>query len=542
MKRILIFLLLPMAAIFGRCAPDVPEPETGRLAVTFDVDDIATASRGMIPAQEGETTVKNLRLLFFEHEPDASGRFVKSLSFADAAMNWQHNITFDGDIVESRSYTILAVANAPEGEYNGLTERQAINSMKAQVSGVGTDEKNNSSAIDPAALIMTARVVRAARQNAVTINLTRAVVRFDVENAVRSEYDLVSASIWGAVTESPLWHDRVIPSAPRTERFYGITRQSGFDDIERGLYAFGNYVANPQLTDRITTCLILGLKPAGYDLSQTTYYRVNVNHDESPQNLVRNHVYRIRIEKVVGLGADTEYDAWTKASARLKVSIDGWNSDDGGMIKTDGQNVLIMPVKRVGLDGAGDEREYSIFTKGNGILTVSKSRLPEGIDVELRGNILSVKASGLPKDLAERRGSVEVSYAGLRGEILFVQSADNSRFLTLNRYEIPDFDPVGRTWIKDKIPFTVSASGAWKATIYNLSEDGDNPGFSFEKSGAPVTVLRSSNNPYGNAFQIYTTGSNPEPDKARHGFMVVSLNNGDDSFDRVVVLTQAAGR
>jgi hypothetical protein len=577
-------LLLSVVAAFVSCQLDESEYSARNLlTVQLDIEDISTgvamATRGTIPAETGETEINSLDLFFYASKTDGTGAFVKRLSMADLegtpTMDGSYGIDFaqHPELDANTPYVILALVNANRegslngflgtGTYNtfctlleGMTEREAFEQMTFAVQGVDTREEDDSQAVSAFNLPMSARVVREGSARSVVVRLTRAVARFDVyfDDAVVLNYRLVSASIWGAAAETPVWNTRPNGNPVILKRFYGLKNSAGFadDQIVGGLYAFENTVAAPVQNDQLTTCLLLGLQPrAG---GAIVYYRVNVNRDGDVQNLVRNHVYKIRVNSVTGEGDKNEYDAWSQTETRLKVTINEWNLDEGGLVLTDGVNTLILPTKRVVLDPRGQSWYQTVFTRGSGALRISQNSfagidgsdvngnaIPDGIDdvrIFLDNNLLRVEAQPLPPSMTERRGTIELSYAGLRGTITFVQAPMESTYLTLDRYDIPDFLPLGRTGISDNNPLEVTASGPWTATIYNTSDDTYNPGFSFSSSGDPVTVLRSADNPYRNLFTIYTTGDNTKGSSARHGFAIVTLDEDPENYQRVVVLTQ----
>lgn len=568
--------MIPILAAFASCQLDVseqPAQRTDALTIRLEVEDIATgvqaSTKGTIPAENGETTINSLYLLFFDYAADGSGRFVKSVSGSDLgrplAMNASYTIPFAAhtELSADNSYVILALANVPKHgtmngfldgtlidefleRFTGMTEKQAIEQTTIAVSGVDTDQDDDSKAVSASHLVMSARVVRQKTDNSVVVKLNRGVARFDVYNDPSTTgYKLVSASVWGAASETPVWYDRMTQTPDRIKRFYGLKSSNNDftgDNIIGGLYGFENFVSNPGLSDAVTTCLILGLQPSGG--GTTTYYRVNIHPSESSQNLIRNNVYKIRINSVSGPGEDNEYSAWSQARTQLSVSVNEWNLDDNGMVLTDGTNTMVIPVKLVRLDPAGDVRDFTIFTIGSETLHISKNALPynaatqKGIKAELVGSLLRVTASPLDSGEEELRGSIEIAFGSLRGTISFIQSPMENLYLDLNRYEVPNYAAIGRNGTSDNTPFNVTASGSWTATIYNMSEDESDPGFSFNPSGAPVTVLKSAQNPFANMFQVYTTGDNPSNSEERHGFVMITLDEDPENFNRVVVLTQ----
>ncbi len=296
----------------------------------------------------------------------------------------------------------------------------------------------------------------------------------------------------------------------------------------------------------MTTCLLLGLR--NNEDGKVYYYRVNINKDGKSQNIERNHVYKININNVSELGADSEYNAWSQSKSLLNVTVVDWGLDPNGMVLTDGTNTMMLPVKLESLDPLGEVSENTVYTIGSETLYISQRSLPVGITANLiGGTLLQVKAEPLPTDpqtgkALERRGSIELAYGSLRGIISFVQTPDNTIYLSLSRYEIPDHAPLGRGGITDNTPLVVTASGPWTATITNIPLDGIstdfNPGFSFSSSSIE-TVLKSGDNSFGDLFQIYTTGDNTSVSETRHGFLMVTLDEDPETYNSIVALTQA---
>ena len=578
MKRGAIILISTIMAFFaGSCSneTELRQVAAEMLTIRLDIDDIFTgmqaATRGTIPAEPGEKTINDLYLFFYEYKSDGSGEFVKFLTEEDLnaspVMNSRYDFAIDlagNDIPATGDYVILALANVKgsvgvngylggesidgfTGLLTGLTEKQAVEQTTVTVRGADADEADDTKAIAASNLLMSARAVRMKTDREVAIKLTRGVSRFDVymgDDVTTKGYELVSASIWGAASTTPVWYDKMTTIPDRIKRFYGLKNITG-NRIVGGLYAFENFVSNPTQNDQVTTCLILGLKKGG----TVYYYRVNVSPDETSQNLGRNHVYRLRINDATEdegrpTGADNEYNAWSQSRSLLNVSVNAWDLDDNSMVliyKDEREEyTMVMPVKLVRLDPLGDVREYTVHTIGEKTLSISKKSLPDGIRAKLiGGSLLRVTADPIGQGDTERRGSIELSYGELRGSISFIQTPDESIFLELSRYEVPNHLPLGRGGIPDNVPLSVTASGPWTATIYNMDQtDPGNPGFSFSPSGAPVTTLKSAQNPFGNSFQIYTTGDNMSNSASRNGFVVITLDEDPANYSRVVVLTQ----
>ncbi|WP_163215316.1 hypothetical protein [Bacteroides sp. 519] len=567
MKKILLYGLCIVLLVLNACQHEMDQQYTqgNRFNLNIVVDDLETGvkTRASVPSEAGEKNVNSLYLVFFDYDKNGTGSFVGYYKVPEAQLSMTSTIvvpttlTHGGNLNNTNNYTILALANIEEsalGAGNGYadnisaflnqfehqTENGALYKTMLTVTGAGTNEADDTHAIDSSNLFMSARTVCMAGDATTTIHLKRGVSRFDVYNRAAT-HKLSSVSIWAAAIETPVWEN--IPVEPsRMERFYGV-KGITTEQTKGKLYAFENTVIEPSSTDTETTCLIIGMEATAVP-GTIKYYRVNVHLQDAAQQLMRNHAYQITVNSVTGQGADSEYEAWTQNENELLVSVNNWNLDDNGMILTDGTNTLGLPVKHIRFDPQGDSREYSIYTVGNGVLEITKKDLPmeangitPGFTAVIEGNTLKVTATKLPAGEEIRRGSIEVAFAGLRGTIDMIQEPLNEKMLYLDRNYVADFAAIGRYGIPDG-PLTVTASGPWVAEIFNTDDTPDNPGFSFLSGGTAVTRLESINNPYGDTFQVYTTGDNPYANDVRSGFVMVSLVEDPDNYSVVVPLIQ----
>ncbi len=572
MKNILFYALCVLLA-FASCQRE----ETYRhdankgFNVNIIVDELETGikTRGVAP-EEGEGDINSLYLAFFEKDNNGNGAFIGHYKVNTENLKMNATIAVpaaldNGEgVTNAKDYVILAFANLEEtssgsegilwgnndgyidnitdflAEFSSHTENSALQKMRAEVTGAGTDEEDNSHAIASNNLFMSARVVKAAHQTTTTIKLKRGVSRFDVRNEATT-HTLTSVSVWGAATEATVWKGAPM-QYKRMQRFYGVEGITG-EEVKGKLYAFENVVAEPEANDKETTCLIIGLK-TNPNQDKVRYYRVNIHQTDIAQKLKRNSSYQIIINSVTGEGSSTEYEAWTQNRNQLLISVNNWNLDDNGMILTDGTNALGLTVKRVNLDPAGDVREYSLYTAGTGVLEITRFDLPfeedgitPGFTTVMEGNMLKVTATRLPTGKDMRRGSIEVSFAGLRGNITIVQQPMNEKMLRLDRTKIDKFAPEGPSGMAEG-PIVVTASEPWIAEIFNVDAVSVNPGFSFKPDGEVATKLDSKTNLMGESFQVYTTGDNPDGNSERSGFIIVSLVEDPDNYSIAIPLVQ----
>jgi len=405
-----------------------------------------------------------------------------------------------------------------------------------QVSGVEPgktpedEQTDNTHQMYSCDLPMSCSVVKEAGCTDVTVNLIRTVSRFDVYSQAEG-YELVSASVWNAYTESPLWETPFTTFlASRTERYYGV-RANDNKEIVGALYAFENYVKEPAQKDKVTTCLIIGLK--NLDTEEVEYFRTNVHvADITGHQLKRNRAYTTVVRSVNNQGDDTERGAYENENLHIDIDINAWVTDDNGILQVEGNSVLALPVSTIHLSSAGDSREYYIYTIGDGVPAISRQNLPAHISPKLelapgynrnsnfKASKLTVNATG-----GEATGSLNITFGELSGTIALQQSGDTGDFLNLNIYELPGFPAVAGERSDDII---VTASGAWSAEI----SLGDYLSF---HPGQPVTNLTSAN---GNTFNIHTIHTNVRPE-TRYGFVTLTLD-AKPEVKRILVVKQDA--
>lgn len=570
MKRIFLFCALIAGLMLASCQS---EPNNGstqigkdKMLLRFNVEQQSSqlATRAGIAPEPGEEVVNALYLLFFEPTSDGSGQFKGYLEVtSNLVMDTEMELTFPSSsgLDGGQDYNVLAVANIAEDKYlnniyggvsawfdqfYGKTESQVKNMALAYVTGKneGNDgvlsyDDNN---ILPSELLMSGSTKKNGNNPLLSVTLKRGVSRFDVINDLKeTTHDVVTVSIWNAYPTTPIWDGvQNMYNEDRFQRAYGITSDlvivgalpgtgDYYDDIVGGLYALENYVVKPEAEDDKTTCLIIGVQPRD-DVGNITYYRVNIHPDGSAQTLKRNNVYKLTIRGVNGEGATTELEAFKKNENKLSYVINYWDLDSDGMIQYDGDNILGIPSKTVKLKAEGEVRELSIFTFGDGTLTLSNKLLPAGIEAELIGKMLRITASNLGGE-DKREGLVELSFAGLKATINIIQSGETDKFLELSKYNLPSFAPFANYGHIEGIQ--VNASGSWKAQLYP-------PGGQFSFQSGQLKESITSSDVVANTFQLYTAAANTtDPPELIYGFVTVTLD-ADYTINRAVVLTQRA--
>lgn len=529
------------------------------LNVTLSLHNLGAevATRANVDPVRDEQEVHSLYLYFFEASESKTGVFVDYIKLnGPLAMNSTYTLPTSGTgISVTESYHIIAIANIDDNRYisggvntwsalwNGRTEAYFRTNALADISGVSSDT-DNSKAIDSGWILMNGSTKKQAMSSDIAITLTRNLARFDVINNADAAYDLVSASIWNAYSRSSITGDGVpdYSTTPglRTNRFYGVMNEmTGAEfsrEIKGGLYAFENWVGAPAPGDQYTTCLVLGLSNRAS--GETSYYRVNVHPNESPQKLKRNNAYKVTISGVNGVGAETEADAYAGKHNELNFTINNWDLDDNGMVVSDMNSILAVPIKTVKIGSTGGDFTYHIttFSSLNAPAPLSvKSQMYDPstgkISASLNGSALTIHAQPLAPEEEDRTGVVTVTFAGLETSIHVVQSffADIYLNVTLEDTWSPT---LGSTDGHLSEYIYVKASGSWTAELF-----GDD-GFSFRSgTGVPAkTTLISAEAPT-DKFRVYTHSAN-EDGKIRKAFILISLDQDPVNYVSAVPVYQ----
>jgi hypothetical protein len=507
----------------------------------------------------GEDDVNSLFLLFFEYSEDGTGKFIApyeisgDLSAISSKQETTLDIKFanDSPLNKSTAYSILVIANvvAPQyptktiwgtpvtdwlSSFSSFTENEVIqNSVDTRSSGVSAVADYDTYLFNHENLLMSARVTREVGQSNVKVALTRLVSRFEVGISNSTGYDLASVSIWNVYPEISIWERPDFEySEIHLKRFYG---QSGnLHAVNWPLYAFENYVTEPGVNDEMTTCLIIGLKSQAN--SETYYYRQNITAYKTPQQLKRNNVYQVSIQRVNAVGASSELDAYQSEEVLLETIINTWNMGQNGEMLYNGESVMILPTSQVSFTAAAESRTYKVHTQGLGTLSISKSTLPEGLSATLDDEKqLTITATVGGAD--PRSGYVELAFGSLRGIINVNQEATETKYIKPSLTTIPVFPGSSGTTSEE---IHVNSSGNWTAELYNVPKLNDTPMFAFGNTHSTSSQIAGVN---GGKFTVSTTGKNTYTPAGGTvatevvAFLLIQLDS-DPTVRRVLMLTQ----
>jgi hypothetical protein len=580
-KRILLAAMLIPALVLGSCAYDVategdkaPAGNILKLSVTVKNASVQNAlTRVTVPSEAGEDAIETLYLLFFEPKEGGEGLFVDAVKVENlSGMNVSIPIDMSAypQLEITGAYNILVVANLCENRYitggvdtwmrqwAGQSEKQVRNKAFAWVQGSSNAADDVYNAITPDKLLMFGKIVKVHNQFDLTLELSRSVVRFDVYNNQNESYDLVSTELWNVYPSCSIWgsgsSSDFSEKVARIGRFYGVDNSSNFTatagadgrgniigNIAGGLYCFENQVIAPVQNDRFTTCLVIGLKNRA--AGTTSYHRVNINPNESPQVLTKNNVYRVTINNVTD-GYASAAAAYAAAESGLDYVINYWDMGDYGLIVQDGNSIISIPTKTITFGERGGTLDFPIFTYNNtgatGALTImSQSYDPSNgtITSILNGNTLIVSATPLASDETQRTGTLVLAYAGLQAKVNIIQTHGDGIFLRVHLpagglKPIAPYAGIGSGAIR------VEASGQWTAQLFMPDE-----GFTFDPDALSPTIARTqigSADPLvaNNQFTVYTWSANPNPTK-RDAFVLVTLDSDPENYASVIQLAQS---
>jgi hypothetical protein len=526
-------------------------------------------TRMTIPSETGEDDVQVLHVLFFQ--ATGAQQFIDVVEIRDRDTDG----SLTGDkldlstplLVRFREapllnngthYKLLVVANI-----DAYINNFSLNSWKANFVGQSYNNVLNSGQLDRLPLtgttpdfnlpdeqiasdrlLMSAKAEKPANHEEVSVPLVRAVVRVDVNMSNRltsGDYTLVSASIWNVPMNASIWNSENnnfvnMISGKAVQRVEALTgfEGNGFKGL---LYTFENRQRNISQSDRHTTAVVLGILDKTKTPEVLSYHRVNVSLPFAGQDLLRNTVHNVTVNRVLGDGAATEEDAYNSHNSMLQVSVNNTDMDSRGVILIDGDDVLVIPTNRITFTPEGDIREYTIFTYSPDAtkrLGVSAITMEPGLSALLSGSTLTVSAT---PSVDARKGFIELAFGNIRARIEVVQESSFVEFLELNlkMHDIeifPNDVPSGSEVVMitpDGLPdyVQVTSSGEWTATIYNPEAFG----FSFT-GNTHYTIFGNT----GGTFQLSAMTSNAN-DFMRYGFVIVSLVS-NPNINKVVVLRQ----
>lgn len=295
-------------------------------------------------ANERESKVSSVSLLFFERDDYGNGLFLERL---EGTVKGNHLatggtviFTLGGAINADTDYNVLAIANADSyfasaaylTEYcKGKTE----NRVRLLLNGTMPHTAKNTFDIPEAGLPMSGIGVKEAKKD-LTLNLLRAAVRIDVKVAdeKKGEIILKEATLRNVSSRIPVFNDPKDTDAPMLA-YAPVVKAEKDSVIRGGLYlteVFRTGLADDVvLRSRQAACLVVSCHNKDYT-GDRTWYRVDIFiDDEGVQYLRRNNAYTVEITRIKSLGAATPDEAYESDATLIKaVTIPTeWKKPDG---------------------------------------------------------------------------------------------------------------------------------------------------------------------------------------------------------------------
>ena len=530
-------------------------------------------TRMTVPHEDGERDVNTLHVFFFE--PTGAQNYVGHVVFGtdnigvtdpnllepidlSIPLHVRFNAPTAAGLNNNTHYRLLLVANV-EHYIQGMnldtwlntrirhrTLTEALNNQQMLVTNFGTTEPGHK-AISSNNLLMSAMVDKPADVEEVHVPLIRAVVRIDVDFAAGlTSHTLESVSVWNVPQSTSLWD-------PTQNNFSTLMLNRPIQRIDnvvgnrvRGqLYTFENRQNSISQNDLHTTAVILGITENA--TGTTTFHRVNVTMPFAGQNLMRNTVHNVTVNRVLGPGSANEQAAYGAPVSQLQVTINNADMDSRGVILVDGDNVLVLPTNRIVFCPAGGERDFTIFTHspdGSARLGVSGLVMDDGLTAILSGHSLVVSAT---PSIDARQGFIEIRFGNITTRIEVVQASSFVEYLELN-LELNDISPFPTLLGDDgngnfNVPVLmqtpdglpnyvrVTSSHRWTARVFSNS-------FSFADANNPYAVIpdRMISGEPGEMFRLATILPNLD-DRTHYGFVLVSLES-NPNINQVLVLRQ----
>ncbi len=588
--------------LLGSCAREVSTGgadiiPNGKMKVSVKLDKLTRtgSTRAEVQSEDGEDKVNSLYLLFFDGSDNGGGIFKgytevnmpevdpETNTGGSYSMNLEAVITYPAGVDSSGDYSILALANISDNVYI----RGDVDEWMEQWEGRNESYViSHSTAIIPAGsfsnsqLLMRGSQRKPAGDNQVHMLLKRDVVRLDVTKGPGfTDWDITTVAVWNSYPETFIWDSGRMDyteNALRVRRHYAVSPNTDAGNIKGGLYAFENHVGKPLDNDKISTCLVVGLRPSDGS-GDIEYFRVNLHDETGTQSLIRNHVYTLLIEGKDGVGAKTEETAYLGDSNKLIYNIGDWEQDMNGLIVRDEYSSIGIPTKTVVMGAKATTAELKILTFSSlpspsslkirsQTYTPATNNVPENefpnkspIWAHLDGNTLVIESTDLEGLETERSGVIILSYAGLEIAINVSQAGEHDNFLIVTEPDGGILPFAAYAGIPSGL-IRVQASGNWTAKLYLT-------GFSFDSSQAsdPVKMIWTNTAAPGEEEYTFTDGRgyntttgmiipdevDPNVDKFRiythshnmgqtfrEGIIVIELDGMEEDYSATIMVTQ----
>ncbi|MEG2402666.1 MAG: hypothetical protein RSB34_07015 [Muribaculaceae bacterium] len=323
------------------------DPKTLQIDYTIEGADVVQMSRG-IPSQPEESKVSRLLTLIFEYNESGEGLYIGHADSEGSAAGagGTAKVTMPGNNDARNAYSMIVLgnfntySNIKPADFDTQFAGKKLNEVSAMLTA--SMPTTNSIGFNGWGHPMSVVKHKGAETNAVLITLRRMTCRVDIENKVSATpvdggtFVLEGAQIWNVRTQTPILGDAATIASTGYVDFdkeWMTPEKSKETEITAKLYAFPNKVLASTATDKVSTCLII---KGRYNGNASSYYRVNVSpSNSSQQELIRNHIYSIKILKVTGDGATDPGQAFNKKTLFMSYTMNDWDNSYLGIYTFD---------------------------------------------------------------------------------------------------------------------------------------------------------------------------------------------------------------
>lgn len=321
-----------------------PDTESGNRAMESG-HPFATRASVVLIANEQESKVSNVALLFFERDDYGNGLFVGrcdgTVESNHLAKSGKVAVTLADPVKADTGYNVLAIANADSyfsssSYLADYCKDKTENRVRLLLTATMPHTPKYVCEFPDAGLPMSGTAVKEAGKD-MTVSLLRAVARIDVKVAddKKDKIVLTEATLRNVSSRIPVFNDPKDADALMLASAKPYVQAVNDTVIRGGLYlpevfrtGFADDVAS---RSRQAACLLVNCHNKDYTGTRT-WYRIDIDiDDEGVQYLRRNNAYTVEISRIRSLGAETPDEAYNGDATLIKaVTIPTeWKTPEG---------------------------------------------------------------------------------------------------------------------------------------------------------------------------------------------------------------------
>ncbi len=509
MNKALPYILIVFALLVGSCVrdraidEDIAQYEDKNILIHLNAPGNLAISRASEEEVNGE--IKNLYMLVVSNNMLVDVRQGRRLE--QTAENHDASFTV---AVPPGIYDLIVLANA-----EGILEDRGIHYLRGNnyaeevlpnlYAGMGEAELTDQNLFVP--MWGEHREVNVGSVSTLSVPLTRMLARVEVGVGTQSLIDgtwngldaegdpipfvITSAELWKFPHFSSLIPngDGTLPAVVDVED--QVEDYLMVDEAPFGFYAPEAVIHGTEAKERIA--IIVG---GSYNGGQESFYRIDFVVGSELRDILRNHLYQVRIRSVSGEGSPTAQEAYdavaTNITAQIvpwnRIALDGLNLSGSHYFSIDEREIMLQPVSgdvrkltiRSSLSnfcfakGEGEERiEFAAgktVESGNYKFTISEA---EGDEYELTIEALGHNVSASP---VSKREEWTIEAANMRIPFIVDQRWTDSYISVMNGQTETLYPEGGVVPVEivSRVPVTVSVEGSapWLSGVADATSAG----------------------------------------------------------------------